>query len=237
MLGKTNMDEFAMGSSTENSRVRPDAQPVGPRPHPRRLRRRLGGRGRRVRGAARRSAPTPAARSASPPRSPASVGVKPTYGGVSRYGLVAFSSSLDQAGPVRPHGAGRRAAARGDRRPRPAATRPRSTRRCPPWSRPPARRRRRPDRACGSAWSASSSGEGYRARRRWRRFRGRVEPLVKLGAEVVEVSCPHFDVRAAGLLPDRAERGARPTWPASTRCGTGCASATTATARSRRSWR
>ena len=51
--------------------LRPDPQPVGPRPDPRRLRRRLGGGGRRLRGAARASAPTPAARSASRRRSPA----------------------------------------------------------------------------------------------------------------------------------------------------------------------
>ena len=102
MLGKTNMDEFAMGSSTENSAYGPTHNPWDLDRIPGGSSGGSSGGGRRVRGAAGASAPTPAARSASPPRSPASSGHKPTYGGVSRYGLIAFSSSLDQAGPFAP---------------------------------------------------------------------------------------------------------------------------------------
>ena len=100
ILGKTNMDEFAMGSSTEHSAFHPTKQPLG---H---------GRGFRAVPRAARPRPWPPARrpwpSAPTPggsiRQPAShcgvVGLKPTYGRVSRYGLVAFGSSLDQAGPM-----------------------------------------------------------------------------------------------------------------------------------------
>ena len=70
-------------------------------------------------------------------------------------------------------------------------------------------------------------GEGYQAGV-MQRFHESVELLRELGAEVVEVSCPSFDLRAARVLPDRAVASAPRTSPASTPCATACGSATTA---------
>ncbi|TDD68176.1 Asp-tRNA(Asn)/Glu-tRNA(Gln) amidotransferase subunit GatA [Jiangella aurantiaca] len=189
ILGKTNLDEFAMGSSTENSAF-------GPTRNPWDLTRIPGGSGGGSAAAlAAYEAPLAIGTDTGGSiRQPAAVtgtvGVKPTYGGVSRYGLIACASSLDQAGPcartVLDAALLHTVIAGHD--PLDSTSIAQAV----------------PDVVAAARRGADGDltglrvgvvkelgGEGYQAGVE-ARFNDAVALLSKLGAEVVEVSCPHF---------------------------------------------
>lgn len=191
ILGKTNMDEFAMGSSTENSAY-------GPTHNPWDLSRIPGGSGGGS-SAALAAFEAPLAigtDTGGSIRQPAAVtgtvGVKPTYGGVSRYGLVAFSSSLDQAGPcartVLDAAYLHEAIAGHDPMDSTSINAPV----------PQVVRAAKNGEVKGMRIGVIKElqGDGYQGGV-LKRFQESLEILAGLGAEIVEVSCKHFDYALA----------------------------------------
>nr|WP_240941994.1 Asp-tRNA(Asn)/Glu-tRNA(Gln) amidotransferase subunit GatA [Planosporangium thailandense] len=190
MLGKTNMDEFAMGSSTEYSAY-------GVTRNPWDLDRIPGGSGGGSAAAvAAYEAPlaigTDTGGSIRQPGAvTGTVGSKPTYGGTSRYGLVAFSSSLDTPGPVSRNvlDAALLHEVIGGHDPRDSTSIPAPV---PPVVE--AARRGATGDLTGvrlglvREFTGEGAEPGVAAA-----VRDAIDALVKLGAEVVEVSCPHFE--------------------------------------------
>jgi aspartyl-tRNA(Asn)/glutamyl-tRNA(Gln) amidotransferase subunit A len=201
ILGKTNMDEFAMGSSTEHSAYGPTFNPWD-------LDRIPGGSGGGSAAAvsafeAPLAVGTDTGGSIRQPGAvTGTVGVKPTYGGVSRYGLVALASSLDQAGPVARtvvdaallHDviAGHDLMD--------------STSIDTQWPSMAAAAREARIEGLRVGVVKELGGEGYQAGVR-NRFEEAVDLLVEAGADVVEVSCPSFEYALAAyylILPSEA---------------------------------
>ncbi|HEX8496443.1 MAG TPA: Asp-tRNA(Asn)/Glu-tRNA(Gln) amidotransferase subunit GatA [Actinomycetales bacterium] len=201
ILGKTNMDEFAMGSSTEHSAY-------GPTHNPWDLDRIPGGSGGGSAAAcAAFEAPlaigTDTGGSIRQPAAvTATVGVKPTYGGVSRYGLIAMASSLDQAGPCARTvmDAALLHEVIGGHDPRD------STSIDAPVPAVVEAARRADVAGMRIGVVRELGGEGYQAGVR-ARFEESVQLLVDAGAKVVEVSCLSFDYALAAyylLMPSEA---------------------------------
>ncbi|REF35260.1 Asp-tRNA(Asn)/Glu-tRNA(Gln) amidotransferase subunit GatA [Thermasporomyces composti] len=186
ILGKTNMDEFAMGSSTENSAFGPTRNPWDTDRVP------GGSGGGSAACLAAFEAPLAiGSDTGGSIRQPAAVtgtvGVKPTYGGTSRYGLVAMASSLDQPGPcartVLDAALLHEVIAGHDPLDSTSIDQP-----VPPV----VEAARSADvRGLRVGVVKELGGEGYQPGVE-QRFREAVDLLAELGAEVVEVSCPHF---------------------------------------------
>jgi aspartyl-tRNA(Asn)/glutamyl-tRNA(Gln) amidotransferase subunit A len=201
VLGKTNMDEFAMGSSTEHSAFGPTRNPWD--------------RDRTPGGSGGGSAAAVGAFEAplaigtdtggsirQPAALTGTVGVKPTYGGVSRYGLIAMASSLDQAGPCARSvlDAALLHEVIGGHDPLD------STSIDAPVPSVVEAARRADITGLRVGVVRELGGEGYQPGVR-ARFEEAVALLVGAGAEVVEVSCPSFDHALAAyylIMPSEA---------------------------------
>jgi aspartyl-tRNA(Asn)/glutamyl-tRNA(Gln) amidotransferase subunit A len=204
ILGKTNMDEFAMGSSTEHSAY-------GPTRNPWDLDRIPGGSGGGSAAAvAAFEAPlaigTDTGGSIRQPGAvTGTVGVKPTYGGVSRYGLVALANSLDQAGPVTRTvlDSALLHEVIGGHDPLDSTSIDQPV---PPLVEAARQGASGDMRGVRVGVVRELTGEGYQPGVQ-ARFDESVELLVDAGAEVVEVSCPHFVHALAAyylILPSEA---------------------------------
>ena len=191
ILGKTNMDEFAMGSSTENSAY-------GTTQNPWDLSRTPGGSsGGSAAAVAAFEAPLAIGTDTGGSiRQPAAltgiVGVKPTYGGVSRYGVIAYSSSLDQVGPfartVLDTALLHEAIAGHDERD--------STSINAPVPQVVAAAKRLDVKGMKIGVIKELSGSGFQVGVS-ARIAESLELLVAAGAEIVEVSCPNFEYALA----------------------------------------
>ena len=201
ILGKTNMDEFAMGSSTEHSGYGPTRNPWDTDRIP------GGSGGGSAAAVAAFEAPLAIGTDTGGSiRQPASVtgtvGVKPTYGGVSRYGLIALASSLDQAGPCARTvlDAAHLHAALAGHDPKDSTSLDVSVPDVVSAA------RRADVRGMKIGLVKQLSGEGYQAGVS-QRFDEAIEILRELGAEPVEVSCPNFEYALAAyylILPSEA---------------------------------
>ncbi|WP_427385575.1 Asp-tRNA(Asn)/Glu-tRNA(Gln) amidotransferase subunit GatA [Janibacter sp. G56] len=201
LLGKVNMDEFAMGSSTEHSAF-------GPTHNPWELDRIPGGSGGGS-SAALASFQAPLATGTDTGgsiRQPAAVtgtvGTKPTYGGVSRYGLVALASSLDQAGPC-----ARTVLDTALLHEVMAGHDPMDSTSIDAPVPPVVEAARRGDvKGLKIGIVKELTGDGYQPGV-LARFNESIELLVEAGAEVVDVSCPNFEYALATyylILPSEA---------------------------------